>query len=227
MEISVAVVEPVGGHGGMNLYDAGLCRGLLSAGARVSLYTCDETADPGIPGLRFCTPYKKIYGRGSRWSRGLRYFVGTLAMAWSAVRRGETIVHFHVYEGAALELCNILLAKLFGRTVVLTVHDVESLARPAAISRGIIRRVYGLAGQLIAHNQTSRWELIERLGIDGTKISVIPHGNYLEMTGHVPSPTEARRALGIEETKKVILFFGQIKEVKGIDLQGRRILNGQ
>jgi glycosyltransferase involved in cell wall biosynthesis len=38
------------------------------------------------------------------------------------------------------------------------------------------------------------------------------------MTRHVSSPTEARRALGIGETKKVILFFGQIKEVKGIDL---------
>jgi len=218
MEISVAVVEPVGGHGGMNIYDAGLCRGLLLAGARVSLYTCDETVDPAIPGLLFCPVYRGIYGRGARWIRALRYLIGSLGMAWNAVRRGETIVHFHVFGGAATELCNILLAKLFGRTVVLTIHDVESLARPAAMGRGIIRRVYGLAGRLIVHNQTSREELIERLGIDATKISVIPHGNYLEMTRHVPSPTEARRALGIEDTKKVILFFGQIKEVKGIDL---------
>jgi glycosyltransferase involved in cell wall biosynthesis len=173
--------------------------------------------DPKIPGLRFCTPYKRIFGRKNRWISGLRYLIGSLGAAWSAVRRGETIVHFHIYGGVALELCNILLAKLFGRTIVLTVHDVESLARPA-MGRGTIGRVFGLASRFIVHNETSREELIERLGIDARKISVIPHGNYLEMTRHVPSPTEARRALGIGETKKVILFFGQIKEVKGIDL---------
>lgn len=218
MEISVAMVEPVGGHGGMNPLNDGLCKGLLLAGARVSLYTCDETVDPAIPGLRFCAVYKGIYGRGPRWIRALRYLAGSLGMAWSAVWRGETIVHFHIFGGGVLELCNILLVKLFGRTVVLTVHDVESLARPAAMGRSTIGRVFGLASRLIVHNQTSREELIQRLCIDVKKISVIPLGNYLEMTCHVPSPSEARRALGIGEAKKVILFFGQIKEVKGIDL---------
>jgi glycosyltransferase involved in cell wall biosynthesis len=218
MKVSVAVVEPVGGHGGMNVYDSGLCRGLLSAGTQVSLYTCDETVDPEIQGLHFCTPYKKIFGRGNRWIRALRYLIGTLSMAWSAVKSGETIIHFHVYEGAAPELYNILLAKLFGRSVVLTVHDVESMAQPAAASHGRIRKIYRLADRFIVHNQISRRELIERLGVDGMKITVIPIGNYLEMTSNVPSSTEARRALGIGETKKVILFFGQIKEVKGLDL---------
>jgi D-inositol-3-phosphate glycosyltransferase len=218
MEISIAIVEPVGGHGGMNFYDSGLCKGLLQAGARVSLYTCDETVDPGIPGLRFCAVYKGIYGRSARWIRALRYMIGSLSMAWSTFRRGEVIVHFHVFGNSSLELCNILLAKLFGRTVVLTVHDVESLAQSAVTDRGRIGQVYALASRLIVHNQTSKEELIEKLNIDVKKISVIPHGNYLEAISNVPSPPEARHALGIGVTKKVILFFGQIKEVKGIDL---------
>ena len=44
-DISIAMIEPVGGHGGAHYYDFGLARGLLAAGCRVSLYTCDETAD--------------------------------------------------------------------------------------------------------------------------------------------------------------------------------------
>src|ERR1035438_6572801 len=72
-EISVAIIEPVGGHGGAHYYDFGLCRGLLVAGCRVSLYTCDETADPAIPGLCFHPFYQRIYGQGNRWLRGLRF----------------------------------------------------------------------------------------------------------------------------------------------------------
>jgi len=218
MTISVAVVEPVGGHGGMNPYDAGLCGGLLQAGAHVSLYTCDETVDPRIPGLRFCAVYKGIYGRRAAWLRGLRYLAGSLAMLSSAIVRGETIVHLHVFQGVAPELAQILLAKLCLRRLVITVHDVESLAQPAAFGPGAIGRVYGLAGRLIVHNETCKRELIERLAIDRSKIAVVPHGNYLETVRDVPSQQVAKTALGIESAKKVILFFGQIKEAKGLDL---------
>ena len=34
----------------------------------------------------------------------------------------------------------------------------------------------------------------------------------------MPSSAEARRTLGIEASAKVVLFFGQIKDVKGLDL---------
>jgi len=202
----------------MNPYDAGLCEGLLQAGARVSLYTCDETVDPGIPGLRFCAVYRGIYGRKASWVRALRYLAGSFIMAWSAMMRGEAIVHLHVFQGVAPELAQILLVKLCWRKVVLTVHDVESLGQPAAFGRGIIGRVYGLADCLIAHNEASRQELVERLGLDRSRIAVIPHGNYVETVHDVPAPTVARRSLGIDGAKKVILFFGQIKEVKGLDL---------
>ena len=51
--ISVALIEPVGGRGGMDAYDLGLCRGLIAAGCQVSYYTCDETVLKNTPGLRF------------------------------------------------------------------------------------------------------------------------------------------------------------------------------
>lgn len=218
MKISVAVVEPVGGHGGMNPYDAGLCQALVLAGMRVSLYTCDETVDPCIPGLRFRAIYKGIYGRRASWLRAIRYLAGSLAMVSSAIGQGEKIVHLHVFQGVAPELVQIVLAKLSWRKLVLTVHDVESLGQPAGIGRGMIGRIYGLADAVIAHNETSKQELVERLGLDRSRITVIPHGNYLEAVRDVPSKNVAKSTLGVESAKRVILFFGQIKEVKGLDL---------
>ena len=41
--IRVAVIEPVGGHGGLNYYDFSLCNCLKTAGIDVILDTCDET----------------------------------------------------------------------------------------------------------------------------------------------------------------------------------------
>jgi D-inositol-3-phosphate glycosyltransferase len=216
--IAVAVIEPVGGHGGMDYYDLGLCRGLLAAGCRVSLYTCDETAVPAAPNLGFHRFYRRIYGRGSRWIRAGRYLSGTLATLTRAVACGENICHFHLFHGAIAELTLVLLAKLCRRKVIITVHDVESFGDPAAASRGTVGKVYRLADRLIVHNEFSKRELIEKLAISPTKISIIPHGNYLETVGKIPHAIEAKRALGIDESKKVVLFFGQIKDTKGLDV---------
>jgi glycosyltransferase involved in cell wall biosynthesis len=56
------------------------------------------------------------------------------------------------------------------------------------------------------------------LHVPQPRIAVIPHGNYVDTLGDVPSKPLARATLGIAESSKVILFFGQIKQVKGLDL---------
>jgi len=71
--VSVAVIEHVGGHGGMDYYDVGLCRGLLAAGCHVSLYTCDETADPAVANLRFRPVFGRLFASQNRWMRACRF----------------------------------------------------------------------------------------------------------------------------------------------------------
>jgi glycosyltransferase involved in cell wall biosynthesis len=103
------------------------------------------------------------------------------------------------------------------RRVVITAHDVEpfvvSLSTPT-----ISRWAYQLAHCVIAHNQISRNELVERLGVEDAKIEVVPHGNYLHVLCPLPSQNIARKRLGVSSQAKVLLFFGQIKEVKGLDI---------
>jgi glycosyltransferase involved in cell wall biosynthesis len=172
--------------------------------------------DPVLPGLSFHPIYKGIWGNANRWKRAALYLQGTVLALWDAIRADTRICHLHFFQGAPEELLVLCLAKLSGRRVVLTVHDVESFAGHAP--RGFIRRIYRLADRFVVHNQTSRSELISVLGIDPGEITVIAHGNYLDTLGRVPSASEARQTLGIPEQAKVVLFFGQIKEVKGLDL---------
>lgn len=215
--IAVAMIEPVGGHGGAHYYDFGLARGLLAAGCQVSLYTCDETANPEISGLGFCPFYRGIYGRGPRWLRMLRFVTGTFAVLRNAVIRHEVICHYQVFNDLIPELVVIALAKLARRRIVLTVHDVSALAGPVTWKRKITGWVYRQADGVIAHNAVSVREL-ESIRVPSQMIRVIAHGHYLDSMQTLPSVAEARRTLGIDPGAKVILFFGQIKEVKGLDL---------
>lgn len=215
---SVALIEPVGGHGGMDYYDLGLCQGLLNDGWEVGWYTCSQTSEPTLKSVGFHPVYKGIWGKANKYLRAGRYLTGSLSALSKASSSGEKIVHFHFFHGATEELMLLLLAKLYGRKIVVTVHDVESFAGTGAPASGIVSRIYGLADKFIVHNEVSRRELIQALGADPAKISVIPHGNYLSSIHGVPAAAEARETLGIRPESKVVLFFGQIKEVKGVDL---------
>ncbi len=215
---SVALIEPVGGHGGMDYYDLGLCQGLLNDGWEVGWYTCSQTADPTLKSVGFYPVYKGIWGKANKYLRAARYLMGSLNALSKASSSGEKIVHFHFFHGAMEELMLLLLAKLYGRKVVVTVHDVESFAGSGGPASGMVSKIYGMADKFIVHNEVSRRELIQALGADPAKISIIPHGNYLGSIHGVPSTAQAKEVLGIRPNAKVILFFGQIKDVKGVDL---------
>ncbi len=213
--VRVAMIEPVGGHGGMNYYDFGLCQGLVGANVTPTLYTCDETrASPGLP-FEVKRVYQRIFGADPAWRRGLRYLAGSLRALVGARRGGNRLAHFHVFQVGVLELFNVLLARLLLLRVVITAHDVESFRGEWS---GIKSMVYGAADAVIAHNRVSQRELVRVLGIPERKIHVIPHGNYLGHVGAMPSAESARATLGLPRSATVLLFFGQIKEVKGLDL---------
>ena len=200
----------------MRDYDIGLCRGLIAAGWQVRLYTCTETLDPNLPSLSFHPFYRGIWGKASRWKRAALYLRGTILSLWDAIKADARICHLHFFQGAPEELLVMCLAKVSGRKIVLTVHDVESFAGHAP--KALIRRIYRLADHYVVHNQTSRSEVMSVFGIDSARIAVIAHGNYLDVLGHIPSTSEAKQTLKIPSAAKVVLFFGQIKQVKGLDL---------
>ncbi|CAA9400326.1 MAG: Glycosyltransferase [uncultured Rubrobacteraceae bacterium] len=211
------MVEPVGGHGGMDYYDFGLCGGLSEAETRVALYTCDET--PGKPAATYEVrlPYKRIYGDDPAWLRGVRYLRGTVRALSGARLRRARIAHFHLFHVGPLELFNVLAAKLLGMKVVITAHDVQSFVESLSVP-WMVRAAYRLADLVIAQSAISEKELVKVLGVPEKKIAKIPHGNYISLVAGMPAQDEARARLGLSNTARVLLFFGQIKEVKGLDV---------
>lgn len=221
MSIKVAVVEPVGGHGGMNFYDFSLCQGLVGAGASATLFTCDSTVVSGREGFPIERPYRGIYGSSPAWVRGLRFLWGSLKALSAARRQGHRVVHLHFFHVGAKEVFNVLLARILGLQVVITAHDVEAFKEGLSVPL-FVRWVYRTAGRVIAHSHVAKHELVQELGIAREKIDVIPHGNYVASVPAGVTRDMARAHFGIANDRRVLVFFGQIKDVKGLDvlLQG-------
>lgn len=214
---NIGYIEPVGGHGGMNYYNSGLCNALSGLGHEVCLYTSVETLESASDLFEIRRVFLCIYGRETKYLRAARYMKGLLATLRSIRKRGGAFCHLHFFHYTYLELATCILARIFGLKVVVTVHDVESFSAGSGVSLGGL--IFRLVDRLIVHNDFSRKEvsrLLEGLGIS-REIFVIPHGNYLPYVKPV-NRDEARAKLGVSSDKKVILFFGQIKKVKGLEV---------
>jgi len=216
-KLKIAMIEPVGGHGGMDYYDFGLCGGLVQAQVMVTLYTCDET--PGLAGAGFVTHrwYRGIYGKQPVLLRALRFLFASLHVFGDVLSQRIPLVHFHFFGVGILQLILIVFAKLLRRKVVVTVHDVEGFIEGKG-SSCLANITYRFADRLIVHNQFSRAELISNLQVSAYRVVVIPHGNYRHVCPKIIDRIAARKQLGWSQHEKILLFFGQIKGVKRLDL---------
>lgn len=214
--LRVGINEPVGGRGGLDYYDLALARSLADLGVAVTLYTSDSTQLPTDVPFEVRRPYERIYGPSPAWRRGLRYLFGMFRayrhMRWTHVR----VCHLHLFNVGVLEWLQVVVSRLFGIRVVITAHDVTAFVQ--GLSRHRLERwVYRHADHVIAHNMMSHHELRQRFGVPNDRIAVIPHGNYVSSIRSIPKEA-ARARLDLGAERRVVLFFGQIKKVKGLDL---------
>jgi len=101
--------------------------------------------------------------------------------------------------------------------VVVTVHDLEALSdrRPTIDLGRLVRR---LADRLIVHNRASQRELLEGFAVSPSKVDVVPAGHDVSPPAKPDARAAARASLGIAAEAPVLLFFGRVKQAKGLDL---------
>ena len=222
--LKVSIIEPIGGHGGLEFYDLGLCEAVSSQHIDVSLYTCEKTKlhQEYEHGYSVATPYKRVFGQGNKVFRGVRYIYGTLSAVFDSLKKRSTIAHFHIFSFSLLEYFNIRIFKIFGFGIVSTVHDVEPLDRiNGTKSKKKYCKFLKIIDQIIVHNSFTKAEIIKTDPLcNPEKIHVIPPTDLDFLYNEDISRSEARKVLGIElpEDSRIVLFFGQIKKTKGLDI---------
>lgn len=218
MNRKVAIIDPLGAHGSSHhFYLFGQAEGLLKNDVELSLYTNNETYSPEINGLNFFTFYKDIFKSKSRVISGIKWVIGTIFSVFHARFSGFSIFHFHIFYTNVLVLFNLLFVKILFGKVVLTVHDVSSFSNSSNSS--IIRKlIYKLTDRIITHNEFSKSEIINMNANLSSCISIIPHGNYTPFINIQYDKQKSKEQLGIPNNRRVLLFFGMIKKVKGLEI---------
>jgi glycosyltransferase involved in cell wall biosynthesis len=218
MNRKVAIIDTLGSHGGaFHFYTFGQSIGLTNNGVDVSLYTNNETTNPKISGVKFFTFYKDIFKSKSRVINGIKWIIGTVFSVFHARFSGISIFHFHIFYTNVLVLFNLLVVKILFGKVVLTVHDVSSFSN-SSNSSIIGKMIYKLTDRIITHNEFSKSEIINVNANLSSCISIVPHGNYTPFINIQYDKEKSREQLGIPNNSRVLLFFGMIKKVKGLEI---------
>jgi glycosyltransferase involved in cell wall biosynthesis len=118
-----------------------------------------------------------------------------------------------------LFFCQWFLLRLSGVRFVWTVHNIvnhedNQVRWELWGCRTLARIVDGV----IVHCETARALVMGAYGIPSERISVIPHGNYVDWYPPAVDKNEARRALGMPTEGCLLLFIGAIRAYKGLDL---------
>jgi D-inositol-3-phosphate glycosyltransferase len=218
----VAIIEPIGGHGGMEFYDFGLCEALHESGAMPFLYTCDETVLDEHAAFRtqVLKVYRGIYKGRNRIFRGIRFLKGTFHATRHAGQNGCRVAHFHIFHFNWLEYVEMWVFKRRGFRIVATVHDVESFQNPTSRSnRRDYKKFEKIIDQVIVHTQYAHKVLRNYFrDYPSERMHHILPLDFDPLFKTSLSRLEARQELNLPISGQMILFFGQVKEVKGLDI---------
>ena len=101
-----------------------------------------------------------------------------------------------------------------GLHIVITIHDVIPFFK-RKFDKIYLKKIYNAADKIVVHTKHSLDELVTS-GIDDAKIVIIPHSHYIMGNTDTIMQKDARIALDLPIDLKYLLFFGQIKKVKGL-----------
>ena len=221
-ECKVAFVEPIGGHRGNEFYDFGLCKAACEAGVELTFYTCDETHLDEQFSFAFSTvkTFQHIYGKELKIIRGFRFLIGIRNTVRDAKAKKYNILHANIYHFSRLELFTLQLFKRNGFKIITTIHDVEDFQKYGTkINAGKYAKFEKLIDHIIVHSDFAKTSLEKYFNkFPASHIHKLPHGDSDFLYSANCTVNQAREKLNLPTNKQLILFFGQIKKVKGLDV---------
>jgi len=147
----------------------------------------------------------------------LRWY-NPVGSCWAGLTARNKILHFHWWTSFLFVVFFplTLFAKLRGKKIVCTVHNVLG-HESNLLDRLLCKLMLPLPDKYIVHSDKNREKLADIFGIDPQDISVIPHGSYDFYQDEPVSKAEALQYLGMNESTKMILFFGHVRDYKGVE----------
>ena len=151
-------------------------------------------------------PLAKIWSYQKSWDRLLNY----------CINNQMNVLHVQWYIFSPIDYIYHRRIQKHGIKVVSTIHDLLPFNRKF-YDRTYHKKIYQNADWVINQARANTEILLHEYGVSSNRLTYIPHGHYMEFAEPATS-RNSREYLSIPADKSVILFFGQIKKVKGVDV---------
>jgi D-inositol-3-phosphate glycosyltransferase len=206
-------------------YVLGLVEAFTSAGVIFDVVGSDDLSLPELLNNRLIN-FLNLRGDQSSDAGLARKIKRILTYYWRLIcytATGEPKL-FHILWNNKFELFDrtflMLYYKLMGKRVVLTAHNVNRHKRDGTdswLNRLSLRIQYQLSDHTFVHTDRMKEELVSDFAVSADKVSVIPFGINNTVPKTSITAADARRLLGIAESDKTILCYGQIAPYKGLE----------
>lgn len=209
-KINLCIIDPVGVRAGMDYYNNNLAESLTKKQLNCYIYSNYSHASKQIK-VFSASPAGKLV-------KLLNFCWGFIKAVIHAKRQQVKFVILHSFSSEVKDLYSYLLVKLLGFKIITIAHDISGFASNDSVKIRML--LYNtLSDFIIVHNEYSREQISGFLTSKSlSNTFTIAHGDYLDLPDRSITKADARRALGISNGYKVVLFFGQIKRQKGLDI---------
>lgn len=194
-------------------YTYSLANALKRAGNEVELVIDDKQDNEYCKCVchnKFLTSRKDI----GKVSKVLNYCSSYGFIVKKAIKEHFDVVHVQWFQFSPVDYYFLKQLKKHGIKVVVSVHDILPF-NEKKYDMPFHKRIYGLCNQIIVQAETNIGRFNQLFAENKEKVNFIPHGHFLDFVDKYDM-VEARKHLRIPRDKTVLLFFGQIKTVKGV-----------
>lgn len=216
-KIKVLMIDSWVGEGG-NDYALYLCTALKNVGIDITLVVTEDNTDNRTLGFPFLLLSPSKTKSVSKFKKFFKYNIYLINVCKLILKEKYDVVHFQFFRRRRIESVYFIMLKLLRINLAHTVHDVTPL-NENRLDHFFSLMVYKTADLLFVHSNSNKKALAQQIKLNNDKIKVVPHGDFdIYIPDRIVTKAEARKYFGLSQEQNVILFFGAIKEYKGLDI---------
>lgn len=212
--MKINVLELVGDHGGMNIYDKNLGNVLVSLGNKVDFFTYGlDVGNQNEFKFKVKNTFSGIYNKNLL--KKIYFSIkGLLHLFFSCVGNRSSIGWANIYTFSLFEYICLFVMYLSNRRLIVIIHDVSSFTNYEKNEPNDYKLLNKMVSLYVVHNNYSK----DLLAKYTTKpIGVMNDLSYEELP-ITKNKIISRKEIGLDNEDLIVSFIGQIKNVKGVDV---------
>lgn len=203
-------------------YECGFANGLARNGIKPLLVCSNQLLrrrlEPGVTAVNLRGSQDPQRHPLTKAGNIVRYWAATAFLLRQQMPRVVHLTGLFTLKSTVASLCEALVLRLVARRFVLTVHNLLPHDEHNGLSRRIYRLIYRLPHTLVVHTRRMGGDLERHFGVAPERIVVMQHGIDRVVPPSAGRSDWLRKQCGVEPSRPIVLFFGNVAPYKGLDV---------